>query len=496
MTVYRNHTPDSPIVSVEFMPVSSGNFCFITLKSPHHREAIRQWLSSREIDQEIVAETALGGQHVLVTHGDRNTSEMMDLLAQHGDSLTPVLKKKHLNLWAVRGSLSMVGQVMQLMSGFLVKGPPDGPTITFALSNIVANFSNMAFGAQKTDDVHRMRFLKRTINHKLQPHVVTAGDLPGADEQRAPLRKPPEESYGISDKSLDTMQRHSVRLGEIGLRFFGSLAMAFPVAKWKSGLQTIAREGVGAAYQSAKNPDMWTRRAGLAYVLGKLIGIAAKTPDPYNPKPHTMIDDIREKYLFRASTVIEAGAAATIAYDRFSHRKIRIPNRSFIPKSLRGSTQPDFIGGIGGLLFVAAFAARYFAKFGVRALDMEELEAHISDSIARTQPEKLPQLMAETAATVKENLKDTDISYGEIFTQMMSDLYRYHHIALDNLGTEPEERRAGTDKKPVTAQRVLVNQPGTQTPTVKKVLSKPPAASHQERVAATAANDTAHITPM
>lgn len=483
MTVYRNHKADSPITSVEFTPVSDGNFCFITLKSPHHKEAIRQWLASESIDQEIVAESKLGDQHVLVTHGDRNQAEMLQLFADHGDALTPVAKKKTVNLWVVRGSLSMVGQVMQLISGFLVKGPPDGPTITFAISNITANFSNMAFGAQKSEDLHRMRFLKRKINHDLAPHLAGGDALPGIDEHRADLRKPPEETYGISDKSLDAMERHSVRLGEIGLRFFGSLAMAFPVANWKKGAQTLSQSGMKTAYQVAKNPDTWTRRAGLAYVAGKLLGIAAKTPDPYNPKPHTWLDNIREKYLFRSSTVVEAVAASAIAYDRFSNRKIKIPDRGFVPKSIRGTTQPDFIGGIGGLLFVAAFAARFFAKFGVRAVDMEELEAHIADSIAKTPPEKLPQLMAETASTVKENLKDTDVSYGEIFTQMMTDLYRYHHIALDNLGTEPEERAAGLAKKPVSAQRVLVNQPGQQTATVKKVLSRPAAATHQERIA-------------
>lgn len=485
MTVYKNKKPESPLASVEFSPVSEGNFSFFTV-TPGHEEAIKKWLVSPEIEQEIIAETQVDGKHVFVTHGNHSQTEILKLLEAQGNSFDMQIPKKPFNYWAARGSLSMVGQVLQLTSGFLAKGAPDGATITFALCNIAANISNMIFGAQKAEDINRLRFLKTQVNDSLAPHLDAGDALPGIDDNRSNRRKPPEAPQSLSEQSREVMEKNSVRIGEIGLRYLGSLAMAFPLKKGlvEGSIAAVKGDPV-KGYRMARNPDNWTRSAGLAYMFGKTLGFASKTPDPYDPKPHTWVDTLREKYIFKTSTVIEAAAAAGITYDRFAHRPIKFPKTKLLPQSLRGKESRDYFGGIGGALFVAAFAMRFFADFGVKKLNMEELEAHISDAIAQTPPDKLPQLMAETAAIVKNNFKDKGPGYGEIFTQMMSDLYRYHHIALDNLGTEPEERLAEHTAK-VTPHKVLINQPGQQVEAAKKILSKSAGAlaSHSQRLQA------------
>ncbi|MDE3060295.1 MAG: hypothetical protein KGJ06_04730, partial [Pseudomonadota bacterium] len=120
-------------------------------------------------------------------------------------------------------------------------------------------------------------------------------------------------------------------------------------------------------------------------------------------------------------------------YDRFANRKITFPDKSFIPSSLRKQNYRDFLGGIGGAMFVAGFAIRFFAPYGTKELDMREAYAHATDTLAKTPPEKLPQLLADTAVTLKESLKDKEnITFGEIYTHMKSDLYRYHRIGLDS----------------------------------------------------------------
>ncbi|MBV8939106.1 MAG: hypothetical protein JO089_04630 [Alphaproteobacteria bacterium] len=428
MSTYRNLTANAAFSAVEFAPAPDGNLTFYHVDPAKEKEA-RAWVAS--IGQELLAETKLEGHLVLVTHGERSQDELVSLMEQHGDKLELQEKKKGFNMWAGRGALSMVGQLLQLTSGFLVKGPPDGATITFALSNITANISNMVFGAEKTPDVHRLRFLKSTVNDNLLAHIEE-DELPSVDDRRAPLRSEPAPPQSFGERSWDLMQRNSVRIGEIGLRYFGSLAMAFPISRWKPGLKALAEKGVSEGYLAARNPDKFTRYAGLAYVAGKTLGFASKVPDPYDPDPnhHTKIDEIREKYVFRTSTLIEAAAATMIAGDRFLNRKIKFPDKAMVPGGLRGRETKDFLGGVGGLLFVGAFAMRFFAPFGVKKVDMAELEAHITDALAKTPPEKIPQLMADNAAMLKEHFKDQPIEFGELFTTMMTDLYRYHRKGL------------------------------------------------------------------
>src|SRR5581483_12010069 len=52
------------------------------------------------------------------------------------------------------------------------------------------------------------------------------------------------------------------------------------------------------------------------------------------------------------------------------------------------------------------------------------------DGLAQMPKEKMPQLAANTAAMVTEHFKDQHLNYGEVYTRIINDMYRFHDIAL------------------------------------------------------------------
>src|SRR5262249_31361674 len=140
--------------------------------------------------------------------------------------------------------------------------------------------------------------------------------------------------------------------------------------------------------------------AGMGSLLGKTIALGSKPEDPYDPKPKTWLDTIREKFTFRTGGAIEALAFATYAADSFTN-----PDRRIVFKR-GGKDYADFIGGLGSILFSIRYMVRHWAKFGVKDVNMEELHAHVTDSLAKMPPEKLPQLLADTAAEMTDHFKD------------------------------------------------------------------------------------------
>lgn len=490
MAVYRNQRSDTSITSVEFTPVSDGNFAFFHIDSSLKKDAVKKWLTSNAVGQEIIAETMVDGHPVLISHGDKNKDEMLKVLNDTGEKLKLHHHEKPFDYWALRGGLSIVGQSLQLASGKLRTGGIDAPTVVFAVSNLAANAMNIIFGAQKKEDLNRLRFLKSEFNHDLGDHLC-AGEcaLPELNEKRASLRKEPPEPKTIGQKTYNFLQKYSVTFGEIGLRFFGAAALAFPVSRWGRAAGSLKAGKFAEAYKVARNstlpkgvrssaltneqlaeaPANLAHTAGMSYLGGKTLALFSKVPDPYDQEPHSWLDTFREKYVFRLSSAIEGVAATALAYKGFAKEKITIG----------GKETPDFLGGTGGALFATAFLVRYFAKFGVNNVNMDELYAHVADSLAQVPPNELPQLIAESAATIKEHFKDQNMDYGKVYTQMMTDLYRYHHIALDNLGTEPEERLARLNGKHVPTQGVqtLVTAPKNHLDRVAA-----PAKSHIEGV--------------
>lgn len=487
MAVYTIKNAESLLSSVEFTPVSDGNFTFFHVKDPARVEAVRQWLTSKDMGQEIVADTRLENHAVIVTHGQKTRPEMLKVLEERGEQPELKVYRKPVNYWAIRGGMSIVGQCLQLASASLqveklTKGhaqlkpthPYFNPKLkegmwvrkgfsadigAFAILNLTANAMNMIYGGQKEEATNQLHAIKSDLNANLNDHVTAAAERTfDISDNRAKLHKDDEKPKSATQKTSEFLQKHSVRIGEIGLRYLGAMALVFPTNRLGSGWAQLKQGNLTAAWNAAKNPATLTLASGGGYLLGKTLALFAKVPDPYDTTPRTALDTIREDYLFKVGGLIEAVAGGTVGYNAFSKKKIGFS------ESARPDMRPqmDYLGGIGGMLFAAGYVVRLGAKFGSKHLDTEEVFAHATDTLAKTRPEELPKLMAECSATLKEHLKDTPIEYSEIFTRMMTDMYRYHHIALDNLGTEPEDRNT------IVSKRLKAVDPDPSSPVIGK----------------------------
>lgn len=512
MAVYNITNPKSALHSVEFTPVSDGNFSFFYVKDQNHSEAVKEWVT-KDLGQEIIATTNVEGRTVVISHGEKTKKDMLAALKEHGDTPELKVQSQPLNFWAIRGGMSVVGQTLQLASATLgvekvtKKSPQLNPSHAkftpglkegqyvrksfspdigaFAILNLTANAINMIYGGQKEEATNQLQAIKSDINANLNDHVTTSERTFDINETHAHRHKDQEleKAKGVMGKVNDTLAEHSVRIGEIGLRYLGALALVFPYNKWKDSFKLAKTDGMKAGFKNSLNGNKGLLYAGLGYLAGKTIALFAKVPDPYDDKPKTTLDTIREDYLFKIGGLIEAVAGGSVGYNAFKTKRIGLSDsdKPHIDKTYR-----DWLGTVGGSLFAGGYVVRYWAPFGSKHLDTEEVFAHATDTLAKTPPEKLPQLMAESAATIKNHLSDKPIEFGEVFTKMMTDLYRYHHIALDNLGTEPEERRELFSKrlqrKDPAPDKAVVGKPTIERKSLRpEDIAASPTATHAER---------------
>src|SRR5690606_3926303 len=140
---------------------------------------VKSWLTSPAIGQEIIAETEVDGQITLVTHGDQSKDQVLQSLQAHGENLKYQHKAAGFSdyAWPLRSALGLTGQVLQLSSS-LLRGKRDANLFYFAVTNLVANGINIMFGAQKSEDLNRLRFLKKESNTHLRSYVKNDSVLP------------------------------------------------------------------------------------------------------------------------------------------------------------------------------------------------------------------------------------------------------------------------------------------------------------------------------
>lgn len=427
MARYINNSSSGALSAVEFADVGAERFSFLHIKPGADSAAIETLLASPPLSLGLISRASeAGGGMLLVARGNAAPEGVLAALRSQGESLVPPLAPaKKLNPWAWRGYTSILGQGLQLMSGFKTVGGTAADRwaiVGFATLNMIANLTNVMVGAQKKPDPHQLRFLKQQVNQQFAPDL-SANDLPAIDEAQLAIRKQhhdaPEKTIG--NRLHEWIEKYSVSGGEIGLRTIGSASLAFPVTSWKAGVKTLREtKSLTAAFRTIRNPNPVTFGVGLMMLTGKFTSLASKEPDPYNPKPPTMLDRFREKVTFPLSSIIEGSSAVWMATDRYKRQKIMIG----------GKPVPDYYGTAGNAVFVGGYGMRLMATYGTREVDMAELNAHITEALAKAPREKLPAMLSSAAMMLQQHFAAKNIPLSTYYTDLLRDLAEHHHITL------------------------------------------------------------------
>jgi len=440
MVSYINRNSSGGVRRVEFAPAADGHFAFLSFNDAAEARQFGATLEQMPVGQHVVAETQLDGKPVLVTQGKASGNALLEQLRASGNDLAPEVKKARIDPWVVRSVLGIGGQSLQLASSFM-RPPREGPktfwgsvdtgTLVFAASNLTANGINLIYKSQEVDDPHRLRFLKQQINDIVGPRLSSEQTLISVDEKRAaPLYdsgKPP-----ASNRFQSFMQRNSVNVGELGLRYLGAFGLAYPARGWPNMLNG----------QLPKRSDYPLRyAAGMTSVVGKTVALASTIPDPYNPAPEGFIGKLRSHYSFIAGGIIEAAAFTGLAVDSFKTGPEY--NKSGI--QFRGKHMKDWLGVVGASMFVVGYITRLFAKYGTRHVDMRELYAHAGQTLAKVPDSELPKAVADVAANLTGHFKGEDnLDYSTVYSNLYNELCRYKPRAL----TAPAPANSGPASPP------------------------------------------------
>jgi hypothetical protein len=459
MLTYINQRPDSPLHSVEFATVEGIHYCFFRLAPHGNRAEVEALLQHAGIHQTIVTETKADGEPLLVTQGHATPEQILQALNTQGNSFAAAAAEaKKFNPWAWRGITSVIGQSLQIASSFTGVGAKADRSAIFGFAslNLIANFINIKFGGQKKDDKRQLRLLKEQFNQQLAPYVAPGTALPDPDDNRLKAYAASEPGQTFGQQTSGFVQKYSVSAGEIGLRTVGSLSLAFPLNQMKNAVSAMKESGtlgerLGNAVSVARNSNVKTFRVGLAMLTGKFISFLAKEPDPYNPKLPSLIDHLREKVMFRLSSVVEGGAASYMAYDRFKNQKIK----------LGGKEYTDHFGGWGNMVFVGGYGVRYTAPYGTLEVNMPELYSHITDGLAKLPPEHIAPVMAKTAFDLSQHFKDKKLDIATAYSEMAGMLKKHHGITLPSAPAMAAPAIAASAPAIVTPAPAPTPQPST-----------------------------------
>ncbi len=406
--------------SVEFTHDINGNFAFFTLGPSASSSELKSWLQSPQVGYSVLGETYVNGKQVIIARGGYAPEIMHELLNERGEQLEPKEQKKKLDPWVVRSLLGFGGQSLQLASSFM-RHRLDIPQMVFASSNLGANAINLVYKAQERDDPYRLKFLKQKFNDKLLPYLSGNAPIDINDNRDALREETPHKEY--ANPVNEFLKKNSVNVGELGLRYVGAAGLALPPKIWRGEMPASGDWRGLRTY------------AGLSSMFGKTVALSSKIADPYNPKPRTFFDRFREKFSFLVGGWIEVTSFSALAYDSFFNTG---PGRDTTPNMARSlkignSYHRDWLGGIGAAMFVTGYIVRSWAKFGTRHVNMDELYAHVSDTLAMVPSDKLPQLLAMSAADIKAHFTDKpDLRFGTIYSRLVDDLQRQHNITLQS----------------------------------------------------------------
>lgn len=443
--VYKSTHPEAAIRDVRFVLKDDALLALIRVRGG-------QTLPSGLLEEaglSLISDVTHEGSRLIVAHITHTPDETIKTLGCKTDTLAlvPPEVKKGFNPWLWRGITSFVGQSLQLASSFTAVGSKadKNAIFTFASLNLLANVSNIVFGSQKKEDPHQLRLLESSVNDQARAAGAT-GELPATEDKRTRLHNDVDPKRSLGEKAYDTLQKISVTGGEIGLRTLGSAALAFPMKQWGDGARTLRRTGsIGETFHAMKNPTTSTFRVGLVMLTGKFVSLLSKEPDPYNPAPQSTFDRIREKVTFRASSLIEGGAALYMRNDRLKNHKIRVFGKEY----------RDHFGGRGNEVFIVGYGIRLLAPYGSREVKMRELYAHSADALAKVPRENMPDALARTALMLDEHFGAKSVGLDTLYTEIASRLKSYHGIDVTkpNSSHAPEVKPAQppiADRAPTT----------------------------------------------
>lgn len=438
MKKYVHSQEDAAIVSAEFTPMAGGNMAYLTLRKGVPSEGVRRMLAENQ--QDVIAETKQGERTVLVTRGPRSQEQLLNALEKGGEPLKVHEDKKGTEPWVVRSLLGFGGQSLQLISAFM--RPPRGgvrgwanvdkPQFLFAATNLTANGINLVYKGNDLPDPSRTMHVKQMINDTLVRELKPGEKTLDVRDDRMVLRDPDYHSRRALTGFHGFMQKHSVSVGELGLRYVGAFGMAYPLDK-------IGQNG------KLLNPHPASLRhfTGMASMAGKTIALTAKVPDPYNPAAQTWFGKIRENISFKLGGWIETAAFSALAYDAFfntgdvaANKILEAGGKETMANAVRSrgiqsatGVKRDWLGGLGASMFVAGYIVRHFAKYGSRHVNMQEIYAHAGDTLAKLPPDKVPQALADISGQLAEHFKDDKrVSYASIYSHLAGDLCRYHQV--------------------------------------------------------------------
>lgn len=301
--------------------------------------------------------------------------------------------------WVIRGICSTSGQLLQVVSSFKTIGNKvDNSSIFgFAAANLVANAINILFGAQHKDDPHQLRYLKQKINAELTPMAQDGQTLPDVESH---LSTPEQKN-----RPLQLLRRYSVTISEVGLRTVGAMSLIVPLGKWGHTCREVMRgASITQTFRAVRNTNKATFTTGLFALAGKVLTVASKEPDPFNPEPPSLWRQARERLMFRLSTISESIGALIMAHDRFANKRILIGGRE----------HPDYYGGVGNLLFDAGYVARWIAPYGVREVNMSELYAHAARALQTLPPEKIAPMTDQISRELAEHFKAKGLQENDV----------------------------------------------------------------------------------
>jgi hypothetical protein len=453
MTVYRNNNKDekSIFASVDFDDANSLAYFFV--KSEVDVDRAKESLANA--GQQIIAQSYVKGHTVVITQGQTSKEELFNRIStEKDDKFEPVQKEKKTTLqfikdngWKLRGGSSIVGQTMTLAAAATTVSKADAlagkltPRFDpakgfFAIFNLAANFTNFIFGGQKEEDVKGLEKFDGIIADEVNRYLPEGEKKISPDDVRklSYMNDKELEEHNKDRSATGIMKRNSVRIGEVGLRTVGSIALMFgplmQVAirpwKWKSGFGEMFKGGVKQSFNAAKTKDPFTYWAGVAYVAGKIMGLTAKTEDPNNP-PTTYWEEIRQKVLWRVSSFTEMVAQGAMVYDEHNSKKL----------VLGGKAHYNSLGVVGNtLLTVPPYPARLVLPYGQKVLDTDEGQARLLDELHKLPQDKIPEVAARVTARMVEHMGENSPSFSELYSKLLGKLNKYHGVAV--LPFQPE----------------------------------------------------------